>query len=130
MGSVTPSYWRGHFRCLLCSVLAERVASFRVLRLVDWVPTCRLRLLNIVVKTSRYSLRSRSSDSASNEEFSLPLNVVRGATTRVEFRVGCDVINGGTVVVSTDPSPVRGEPARKAANNDLTQTFGNECLVS
>lgn len=72
---------------------------------------------------------TRSDGTVRSEEFSLPLSVAKGATTTVEFRLGCNWINGGAVVARTDPSPVPGEPANKTANNTLTQTFGNECPV-
>lgn len=73
---------------------------------------------------------TRSDGTIRNEEFSLPLSVAKGTTTTVEFRLGCNWINGGVVVARTDPSPVPGEPANKTANNVLTQAFGNECPVS
>ena len=72
---------------------------------------------------------TRSDGTVRNEEFSLPLSVARGASTTVEFRLGCNWINGGAVTARTDPSPVPGEPANKTANNVLTQAFGNECPV-
>ena len=58
------------------------------------------------------------------EEFSLPLSVAKGATTTVEFRLGCNWINNGAVTARTDPSPVPGEPANKTANNVATTQFG------
>jgi hypothetical protein len=70
---------------------------------------------------------TRSDGTVRTEEFSLPLSVAKGTSTTVEFRLGCNWINGGAVVARTDPSPVPGEPANKTANNVLTQAFGNEC---
>ena len=58
------------------------------------------------------------------EDFSLPLTVAKGATTTVEFRLGCNWINNGAVTARTDPSPVPGEPANKTANNVATAQFG------
>lgn len=58
------------------------------------------------------------------EDFSLPLTVAKGATTTVEFRLGCNWINNGAVTARTDPSPVLGEPANKTANNVATAQFG------
>jgi hypothetical protein len=58
------------------------------------------------------------------EDFSLPLSVAKGATTTVEFRLGCNWINSGAVTARTDPSPVPGEPANKTANNVATAQFG------
>jgi CARDB protein len=59
------------------------------------------------------------------EDFSLPLSVAKGATTTVEFRLGCNWINSGAVTARTDPSPVPGEPANKTANNVATAQFGS-----
>lgn len=72
---------------------------------------------------------TRSDGTVRNEDFSLPLSLARGATTTVQFRLGCGWINGGAIVARTDPSPVPGEPANKTANNVLTQTFGNVCIA-
>ena len=58
------------------------------------------------------------------EDFSLPLSVAKGATTTVEFRLGCNWINNGAVTARTDPSPVPGEPGNKTANNVATAQFG------
>jgi hypothetical protein len=58
------------------------------------------------------------------EDFSLPLTIAKGATTTVEFRLGCNWINNGAVTARTDPSPVPGEPANKTANNVATAQFG------
>jgi CARDB protein len=58
------------------------------------------------------------------EDFSLPLSVAKGATTTVEFRLGCNWINNGAVTARTDPSPVPGEPSNKTANNVATAQFG------
>jgi hypothetical protein len=63
-------------------------------------------------------------------EYSLPLNLAKGASTEVEFRLGCNWINFGAVTVSTDPSPVQGELPSKTANNSLSQSYGLECLIS
>lgn len=65
----------------------------------------------------------RSDCQVRNTEFSLPLSLPKGGSTEVEFRLGCNWINGGAVTVSTDPSPVPGEPATKTANNVRTQSF-------
>ncbi len=70
---------------------------------------------------------TRGSGAVSAEELSPPLNAAKGATRTVEFRVGCDVINGSRVVARTNPNPVPDESARKAANNILTQTFSDAC---
>ena len=67
---------------------------------------------------------TRSDGTIRNEEFSLPLSVAKGATTTVEFRLGCNWINNGAVTARTDPSPVPGEPANKTANNVATAQFG------
>jgi hypothetical protein len=58
------------------------------------------------------------------EDFSLPLNLPKGQTTEVQFRLGCNWINGGAITARTDPSPVSGEPANKTANNVLSESFG------
>ena len=58
------------------------------------------------------------------EDFSLPLSIAKGATTTVEFRLGCSWINNGAVTARTDPSPVPGEPGNKTANNVATAQFG------
>jgi hypothetical protein len=61
-------------------------------------------------------------------EYSLPLSLPKGASTEVEFRLGCNWINNGAVTASTDPSPVPGESAKKIANNVETVNFGaNAC---
>lgn len=70
---------------------------------------------------------TRSDGTVRTEDFSLPLSLAKGTTTTVEFRLGCNWINGGVITARTDPSPVPGEPANKTANNVLTQSFGNEC---
>ncbi len=62
-----------------------------------------------------------------NTEFSLPLSIPKGGSTTVQFRLGCNWINGGAVTASTDPNPVPAEPANKTANNVLTQSFGTVC---
>jgi hypothetical protein len=54
------------------------------------------------------------------EEFSLPLTVAKGGSTTVQFRLGCDWINGGAITARTDPSPVPGESPTKTANNVIT----------
>lgn len=59
-----------------------------------------------------------------DEDFSLPLSLARGASTTVEFRLGCNWINNGAVTARTDPSPVPGEPGNKTANNVATAQFG------
>ena len=59
-----------------------------------------------------------------DEDFSLPLTVAKGASTTVEFRLGCNWINNGAVTARTDPSPVPGEPSNKTANNVATAQFG------
>jgi hypothetical protein len=61
------------------------------------------------------------------EEFSLPLSVAKGATTSVQFRLGCNWINGGAITARTDPSPVPGESPAKTANNVITVS-GLTCL--
>ncbi|MFN8593363.1 MAG: hypothetical protein U0031_18050 [Thermomicrobiales bacterium] len=61
------------------------------------------------------------------EEFSQPLSIAKGTSVEVEFRLGCNWINGGTVTARTNPSPVPGELPTKTANNIETQSFGNEC---
>jgi hypothetical protein len=58
------------------------------------------------------------------EDFSLPLNLPKGQSTEVQFRLGCNWINDGAVTARTDPSPVPGEPANKIANNVLSESFG------
>jgi hypothetical protein len=58
------------------------------------------------------------------EDFSLPLSIAKGASTTVEFRIGCNWINNGAVTARTDPSPVPGEPGNKTANNVETAQFG------
>jgi hypothetical protein len=58
------------------------------------------------------------------EDFSLPLSLAKGATTTVEFRLGCNWINSGAVTARTDPSPVPGESPAKIANNVATASFG------
>lgn len=58
------------------------------------------------------------------EDFSLPLSLAKGATTTIEFRLGCNWINNGAVTARTDPSPVPGESPAKIANNVATATFG------
>jgi hypothetical protein len=62
-------------------------------------------------------------------EYSLPLSLPKGASTEVEFRLGCNWINLGAVTASTDPNPVSGEPKNKTANNVLSESFGVECLI-
>jgi hypothetical protein len=69
----------------------------------------------------------RQDGTVRTEEFSLPLNLPKGGSTTVEFRLGCNWIDFGAVTARTDPSPVPGEPANKTANNVLSQSFGDEC---
>lgn len=69
----------------------------------------------------------RTDGTVRNEEFSLPLSLAKGASTTVEFRLGCNWINNGAVTARTDPSPVPGELATKTANNVRTVNFGVEC---
>ncbi len=61
------------------------------------------------------------------EEFSLPLTLAPGLSGVEKFRLGCNWINGGTVTVRTDPSPVPGESGAATANNTLANTFGTIC---
>jgi hypothetical protein len=58
-----------------------------------------------------------------DEDFSLSLNLPKGQSTEVQFRLGCNWINGGAITARTDPSPVPGEPANKTANNVLSESF-------
>lgn len=58
------------------------------------------------------------------EDFSWPLSLAKGATTTVEFRLGCNWINSGAVTARTDPGPVPGESVAKTANNEATASFG------
>ena len=69
----------------------------------------------------------RTDGTVRNEEFSSPLSLAKGASTTVEFRLGCNWINNGAVTARTDPSPVPGELATKTANNVRTVNFGVEC---
>jgi hypothetical protein len=69
----------------------------------------------------------RSDGTERNPEYSLPLSIPKGGSTEVEFRLGCNWINGGAVTISTDPNPVPGESPNKTANNVRTQSFGNVC---
>ena len=62
----------------------------------------------------------RADMSVRPEEFSLPLTVAKGDSTTVQFKLGCNWINGGAITARTDPSPVPGESASKTANNVIT----------
>ena len=62
------------------------------------------------------------------EVFSQFLSIPKGGSTVVEFRLGCNWINNGSVTAGTDPSPVPGESAAKTANNVFSQSFGIECV--
>ncbi len=66
----------------------------------------------------------RTNGQIRNEGFLLPLTVAPGQSGTEKFRLGCNWINGGTITVRTDPSPVPGESAAAAGNNTLSQTFG------
>lgn len=63
----------------------------------------------------------RADGQVRDDEFSLPLSLAKGASTEVEFRLGCNWINGGAVTVETDPNPVPNEI--KTNNNLLTESF-------
>ena len=69
-------------------------------------------------------LAKRTNGQIRDEEFSSPLTVAPGQISSVEFRPGCNWINGGTVTARTDPSPVPGESGAATGNNTLSQTFG------
>ena len=63
----------------------------------------------------------RQDGTVRQDEFSLPLSLAKGESVEVEFRLGCNWINGGAVTVETDPNPVPGEI--KTANNVLTESY-------
>jgi hypothetical protein len=63
----------------------------------------------------------RADGDVRDTEFSLPLSLAKGESVEVEFRLGCNWINGGAVTVETDPNPVPGEI--KTANNVLTESY-------
>jgi hypothetical protein len=67
----------------------------------------------------------RTNGQIRNEVFSLPIaTLAPGESASVEFRLGCNWLNSGTVTARTDPSPVTGEPGTETANNVRTVTFG------
>jgi hypothetical protein len=59
-----------------------------------------------------------------NEVFSAELNLGKGESTKVEFRLGCNWINNGTINARTDPAPVAKELPHYADNNTLEESFG------
>lgn len=70
----------------------------------------------------------RADGTLRNEVFSASLSLARGESTEVEFRLGCNWINNGTIHTRTNPSPVPGEPASLTANNTREESFGGGCV--
>lgn len=63
-----------------------------------------------------------------NEVFSAELSLAKGESTTVEFRLGCNWINNGTIIARTDPAPVAKELPQYADNNTLEESFGGGCV--
>lgn len=70
----------------------------------------------------------RADGTLRNEVFSDPLSLAKGDSTTVEFRLGCNWINNGTIFTRTDPNPVPGELPVHADNNELAESFGGGCV--
>ena len=96
--------------------------------------TVVVQITNIGLKTaSNFTIgmvAKRQNGALRNEDFSAPLNLPAGASTQVQFRLGCDWINSGTITTRTNPSPVQGEWSlfgNVTQNNTRVESYGNTC---